>query len=94
MSLSVTAKGLTGKELSAFRDIIKLYEEKQYKRAVKTADGILKKVPDHSETLAMKAMTLGQMPGHKQEAYETARLAIRADMKWVHWAAQREAGRA
>ena len=77
----VTAKGLTGKELSAFRDVCKLYEDKQHKRAVKTADAILKKVPDHSETLAMKALTLSQMPGHKQEAYETARQAIRADMK-------------
>jgi hypothetical protein len=33
---------------------VKLYETKQYKKAIKAADQILKKFPDHGETLAMK----------------------------------------
>jgi hypothetical protein len=36
------------------RSVVKFYESKQYKKAVKSADQILKKFPDHGETLAMK----------------------------------------
>jgi peptide alpha-N-acetyltransferase len=42
------------KEAAAFRQLVKLYESKQYKKAIKAADQILKKFPEHGETLAMK----------------------------------------
>jgi hypothetical protein len=48
------------------RSVVKFYESKQYKKAVKAADAILKKFPDHGETLAMKGLTLkcaGRPPG-------------------------------
>ena len=33
---------------------MKYYETKQYKKALKAADQVLKKFPDHGETLSMK----------------------------------------
>lgn len=45
---------LPSKEAALFRQLVKLYESKQYKKAVKAADQILKKFPEHGETLAMK----------------------------------------
>lgn len=45
---------LPAKETALFRQVVKLYETKQYKKAIKAADQILKKFPDHGETLAMK----------------------------------------
>ncbi|KAL5147285.1 N-terminal acetyltransferase A complex auxiliary subunit NAA15 [Glycine soja] len=57
-------------EAGVERDIrIKSYETKQYKKVLKAADVILKKFPDHGETLSMKGLTLNCMD-HKSEAYE------------------------
>lgn len=49
---------LPSKEAALFRQLVKLYESKQYKKAIKSADQILKKFPDHGETLAMKVSTV------------------------------------
>jgi peptide alpha-N-acetyltransferase len=45
---------LPSKESGLFRQVVKFYESKQYKKAIKAADQILKKFPEHGETLAMK----------------------------------------
>lgn len=58
----------------------KYYEIKQYKKGLKAADQILKKYPDHGETLAMKGLTLNCM-GKKEEAYEFVRNGIKNDLK-------------
>lgn len=50
----MTSQPLPSKETALFRQVVKLYETKQYKKAIKAADQILKKFPDHGETLAMK----------------------------------------
>jgi len=50
----MTSQPLPSKETALFRQVVKLYESKQYKKAIKAADQILKKFPDHGETLAMK----------------------------------------
>eukprot|EP00887_Chlorella_sp_A99_P007802 scaffold20.g7802.t1 len=49
------APPLPSKEQGLFRQVVKHYETKQYKKGIKTADTILKKFPEHGETLAMKA---------------------------------------
>lgn len=49
---------LTGKEQTLFRQLVKNYELKQHKRAIKMADQILKKVTDHADTMAMKVWRL------------------------------------
>lgn len=37
---------------------IKFYEQKQYKKALKTLDAILKKYPNHGESLSMKGLVV------------------------------------
>jgi len=71
---------LPQRESGLFRSIVKFYETKQYKKGLKTADTILKKIPEHGETLAMKGLTLNCM-GKKEEAYEFARRGLRQDMR-------------
>uniref|UniRef100_K3WMA8 Uncharacterized protein n=1 Tax=Globisporangium ultimum (strain ATCC 200006 / CBS 805.95 / DAOM BR144) TaxID=431595 RepID=K3WMA8_GLOUD len=74
------SKPLPQKESALFRSIVKYYEIKQYKKGLKAADQILKKYPDHGETLAMKGLTLNCM-GKKEEAYEFVRNGIKNDLK-------------
>ncbi|CAK4665775.1 hypothetical protein LEN26_012402 [Aphanomyces euteiches] len=75
-----TKTALPSKESSLFRSIVKYYEIKQYKKGLKAADAILKKFPDHGETLAMKGLTLNCM-GKKEEAYEFVRQGVKRDLK-------------
>ncbi|KAL8465769.1 hypothetical protein ACS0TY_035028 [Phlomoides rotata] len=62
----------------------KSYETKQYKKGLKAADAILKKFPDHGETLSMKGLTLNCMD-RKSEAYELVRLGLKNDLKSHVW---------
>lgn len=73
---------LPPKESGLFRQVVKFYETKQYKKAIKAADQVLKKNPDHGETLSMKGLTLNSMdPSKKEEAYELARRGIKNNLK-------------
>lgn len=74
------AQKLPPKEQSLFKNVVRLYETKSFKKAVKTADQILKKFPEHGETLAMKGLTVNQMD-RKAEAHELVRLGLRKDMR-------------
>lgn len=65
------------------------YELKQYKKGLKVADTILKKFPNHGETLAIKALTLhSSLPDlptassvpKREEAEAMARLAVKKDI--------------
>lgn len=40
-------KPLASKEQHLFKELLQLYEDKQYKKGLKTADQILKKAPDN-----------------------------------------------
>ncbi|XP_027344722.1 N-terminal acetyltransferase A complex auxiliary subunit NAA15-like isoform X2 [Abrus precatorius] len=71
---------LPSKEANLFKLIVKSYETKQYKKGLKAADAILKKFPDHGETLSMKGLTLNCMD-RKSEAYELVRLGLKNDVK-------------
>ncbi|XP_038999817.1 N-terminal acetyltransferase A complex auxiliary subunit NAA15-like [Hibiscus syriacus] len=71
---------LPPKEANLFKLIVKSYESKQYKKGLKAADQILKKFPDHGETLSMKGLTLNCMD-RKSEAYELVRLGLKNDLK-------------
>ena len=75
--------------------MVKYYENKQYKKAIKAADQVLKKFPDHGETLAMKGLVLNSIASDaapsggvgpqgnekKEEAYELVRRGLKADLK-------------
>ena len=71
---------LPAKESTLFKTIVKHYETKQYKKGLKVADSILKKFPDHGETLAMKGLILNCMD-KKTEAYELVRKGVKQDIK-------------
>ncbi|XP_057459608.1 N-terminal acetyltransferase A complex auxiliary subunit NAA15-like [Actinidia eriantha] len=71
---------LPPKEANLFKLVVKSYETKQYKKGLKAADAILKKFPDHGETLSMKGLTLNCMD-RKAEAYELVRLGLKNDLK-------------
>ncbi|KAL4133438.1 hypothetical protein PRIC2_003755 [Phytophthora ramorum] len=78
--MAVSSKQLPAKESALFRSIVKCYEIKQYKKGLKAADAILKKHPEHGETLAMKGLTLNCM-GRKDEAYELVKSGLRHDLR-------------
>ncbi|RYP75814.1 hypothetical protein DL770_007331 [Monosporascus sp. CRB-9-2] len=71
---------LSAKEQSLFRQVIRNYEDKQYKRGLKAAEQILKKNPRHGDTMAMKALIMNQQ-GKTEEAFALAKEALTADMK-------------
>jgi len=71
---------LPAKDQAVFRSIVKFYETKQYKKGIKAADSILKKHPDHGETLCMKGLTLSYLD-KKEEAYELVRKGLKFDLK-------------
>ncbi|KAJ3104096.1 N-alpha-acetyltransferase 16, NatA auxiliary subunit [Phlyctochytrium planicorne] len=70
---------LPAKEAALLKAILKFHENKQYKKGMKTADQILKKFPDHNETLAMKALFLSSLD-RKEEAHELIKKAIKLDL--------------
>lgn len=71
---------LPPKEANLFKAVVKSYETKQYKKGLKAAEAILKKFPNHGETLAMKGLTLNCM-GRKSEAYDLVRIGLKNDLK-------------
>ncbi|CAE6457624.1 unnamed protein product [Rhizoctonia solani] len=67
---------LASKEQSLFKELLSLYETRQYKKAIKTADTILKKAPTHGETICMKGLVLTNMPGKRDEGVELVRKGL------------------
>ena len=72
--------GLPPKEAALFKSIVKHYETKQYKKGLKAADAVLKKFPEHGETLAMKGLILNCQE-RKTEAYDLVALGVKKDMR-------------
>jgi len=71
---------LPPKDLSLFRQLVKFYESKQYKKGIKTADFILKKHPQHGETICMKGLLLNGLE-KREEAYQLARQGLKYNLK-------------
>jgi len=73
---------LPKREADIFKNVVKHYEMKQYKKAIKQADTILKKFPKHGETLAMKGLTLNYM-SKREEAHVLVKEGLMNDMRYV-----------
>ena len=73
---------LPKREADVFKNVVKHYEMKQYKKAIKQADTILKKFPKHGETLAMKGLTLNYM-SKREEAHALVKEGLMNDMRYV-----------
>ncbi|QRV81902.1 NMDA receptor-regulated protein [Ceratobasidium sp. AG-Ba] len=67
---------LASKEQTLFKELLSLYETRQYKKAIKTADTILKKAPTHGETMCMKGLVFTNMPGKREEGVELVRKGL------------------
>lgn len=64
------------------RQLMKLYDEKRYKKALKVAEEILSQHPDHVETIALKALCILCAPSISSEnALDVAKLAVRTNPK-------------
>ncbi|CAL1708693.1 unnamed protein product [Somion occarium] len=72
-------RALPPKESSLFKEVLNLYESKQLKKGLKTADLILKKYPEHGETLCMKGLILTHM-GRREEGLELVKKGVRLDL--------------
>ncbi|KDQ22405.1 hypothetical protein PLEOSDRAFT_1109515 [Pleurotus ostreatus PC15] len=72
-------RALPSKEATLFRELLTLYETRQLKKGVKTADQILKKFPEHGETLCMKGLCLAQS-GKREEGIELVKKGMRFDL--------------
>lgn len=71
---------LPPQEANLFKKILKCYEMKQYKKSLQLVKEILKKFPDHGETLSMKGLILNYC-NKKAEAYECAAKGLKNDLK-------------
>ncbi|KAF8271885.1 NMDA receptor-regulated protein 1-domain-containing protein [Lactarius quietus] len=79
MTPTPAKRALPSKESSLFRELLNLYETRQLKKGQKTADQILKKFPDHGETLCMKGLILTHM-GKREEGFELVKKGVRLDL--------------
>lgn len=66
------------KEDGNFREALKLYDQKQYKKALKLVDANLKKNSNHAESLALKGCIL-HFTGNKDEAVTYIKRATNKD---------------
>ncbi|KXS12558.1 N-terminal acetyltransferase A, auxiliary subunit [Gonapodya prolifera JEL478] len=58
----------------------KFFEFKQYKKGLKAVDQILKKVPDHGETLALKGLFLANLD-KKEDGFELVKKGLAKDLR-------------
>jgi len=71
---------LPKKESDLFKSVVKHYEMKQYKKGIKAADTIMRKFPNHGETLCMKGLTMN-CQGKKEEAHSLVKKGLMNDMR-------------
>ena len=71
---------LPSKEAGLFRAVVRCYETKQYKKALKTAEQVLRKFPQHGETLSMKGLIYFNTE-RTGEAYDLARQGLRCNVR-------------
>ncbi|KAF8067854.1 NMDA receptor-regulated protein 1-domain-containing protein [Lyophyllum atratum] len=70
---------LPSKEGTLFKELLTLYETRQLKKGLKTADQVLKKFPEHGETLCMKGLILTHM-GKREEGIDLVKKGVRLDL--------------
>lgn len=80
--MSASSTALPPQQATLFKRLVKCYEQKQHKQALKHCKAILSHpgLANHGETLSMKALVVNAL-GRKTEAYELARLGLRNDLK-------------
>lgn len=83
--VNVAGGSLPTKERALFTRLLQEYETKKYRLGLKTADAILKKHPDHGETLCMKGLILASL-GDRTAGLDLARQGVRKDLtSFISW---------
>jgi len=77
--MPASGQTLAAKEAKLFKELLADYESRAYKRGLKTADTILKKSPDHGETVCMKGIITYNL-GKKEEGHELVKKGVRLNM--------------
>jgi len=72
---------LPKKESDLFKNVVKFYESKQYKKGLKNADTILKRFPNHGETLCMKGLIVNAMANSAAAAQGSKKKEEEGDKK-------------
>ncbi|KAK0446042.1 NMDA receptor-regulated protein 1-domain-containing protein [Desarmillaria tabescens] len=72
-------RALPLKEASLFKEVLTMYEARQLKKGLKTADQILRKFPEHGETMCMKGLILTHM-GRREEGIDLVKKGVRLDL--------------
>ena len=70
---------LPSKEQTLFKAILRFYETKAYKKALKACELILKRFPQHGETLAMKGLIYSQLK-RVDEAHALVKRGLAANL--------------
>ncbi|RPD56962.1 NMDA receptor-regulated protein 1a [Lentinus tigrinus ALCF2SS1-7] len=73
------SRALPSKESGLFKEVLHYYEDRQLKKGLKTADVILKKFPNHGETLCMKGLILTHL-GRRDEGLDFVKQGVRLDL--------------
>lgn len=76
----VDQRVLPKKESEQFRQLLLSYEAKDFQLGLKLSEALLKKYPDHGETLAMRGICYFHLD-KKVQGYELVRRGVRNDMK-------------
>ncbi len=71
---------LPGSLKKDFKDVYKMIEERMFKRGVTACDKILKSVPEHGETLALRALCLLSL-NRRDDALEGVKASLKSNMK-------------
>lgn len=71
---------LDSKQATLFKNLVKFYETKQYKKGLKQADKLLEQKPNHAESMAMKAIFL-YFTGDKKEGFDLSKKALMKNLK-------------
>ena len=72
---------LPSRESSLFDTLVKHYDNKAYKKAIKLADQILKRFPENGKTIAMKGLVTGLGLKNMTEGFALAKSGLRYDMR-------------
>ncbi|KAH9849573.1 NMDA receptor-regulated protein 1a [Lenzites betulinus] len=73
------ARALPARESSLFKEVLHNYEDRQLKKGLKAAETILKKFPNHGETMCMKGLILTHM-GRRDEGFDLVKQGVRHDL--------------
>ncbi|KAF9435768.1 N-alpha-acetyltransferase 16, NatA auxiliary subunit [Entomortierella beljakovae] len=68
------------KESNLFKQLLQCYENKQYKKGLKLSEQILRKYPDHGETISLKGLFYSNLD-KKEEAYDLVKKGLRLALK-------------